>query len=179
MLDLKYAIDTMPKVAPVTIDMIHANPADVATPDSLIDALWDSYSASAGKCNWERLRSLFFPSTGSNMVIHPVADGRNQLGILHNHEAYRSWCWEMLSVNNLYEWELARQIRRFGNMAHVAAAVEVGDQPNGIPFGQAMQNIQLYWDGRRWWILSILIDIITPENPFPADFLATHASRRK
>src|SRR5438105_1629603 len=38
-----------------------ANPADVATMDSIIAAVYDVISGPAGKRNWDRFRSLFIP----------------------------------------------------------------------------------------------------------------------
>lgn len=170
MLNLQNAIESLPHADFRQLENINADPNDVCTPDNIIDALWDSYSAKAGERNWERLRSLFYPNAGSNMVIHPVANGEMDIGILSNHQAYRDWSKDMLSENNLFEWEFKRKIEQWGHTAHVVASVAVGNEPRGEPFGYALQNILLYWDKRRWWILSILIEAVTPENPFPLEF---------
>jgi hypothetical protein len=176
MIDLQHAISTLPTVDPQQLRSIQANPEDVSTPDSIIDALWASYSARAGERDWDRLRSLFYPTTGSSMVAHPTSDGGVNMGILRNHDAYRDWCADIINDNNLFEWQLKRRIQRWGHVAHVVASVVVADEPDEEPFGLSLQNIFLYWDENRWWILSILIDIITPENPFPAEFLPNSPS---
>src|SRR3989442_1141650 len=45
-----------------------ANPADVATMDSTIAALYDVISGPAGKRNWDRFRSLFAP--GARLIAN-------------------------------------------------------------------------------------------------------------
>ena len=170
MLDLQNALGAMPHVDPKVLNSIQANPDDVSSPEKLVEALFDAYSAKAGERDWERLRSLFYPTVGLNMVIHPREGGGRDLGILPSHQDYRNWCEDMLAVNNLFEWEFRKEIRQWGHMAHVVASVAVADEPNGEPFGYAMQNIQLYWDRNRWWVVSILVDLITPDNPFPPEF---------
>lgn len=170
MLDIQSAIGALPHVNAEILDAVEANPDDVSTPGNLIAALFDAYSAKAGERDWDRLRSLFYPTAGSNFCIHPTPDGGVDIGLLQNHQAYRNWCEDMLAQNNLFEWGVKQEIRQWGHMAHVVASVAVSDEPGGEPFGFAMQNIQLYWDKNRWWIVSILIDVITPDNPFPDGF---------
>lgn len=171
MLDYQHALSTLPKTDPELLNSIKANPEDVATPDSIVDALWSSYSARAGERNWDRLNSLFYPDAGSRMVIYPTPDNPANMRILNNHQTYVDWCADMMRENNLFEWELKRQTMQWGHMAHVVASAVIADEPDAEPLGSTLQSISLYWDEQRWWIVSILIDVITPENPFPASFL--------
>ena len=170
MLDIRSAIGALPHVDAKVLDGVEANPDDVSTPENIIAALFDAYSAKAGERDWERLRSLFYPTTGLNLVVHPTMDGGLDLGILPNHQAYRDWCEDMLAENNLFEWSFKQEVRQWGHLAHAVVSVAVGDEPNGEPFGYAMQSIQLYWDEKRWWIISTMVDMITPDNPFPREF---------
>ena len=131
--------------------------------------MFDAYSANAGERDWDRLRSVFYPTAGYNTVIHPTEDGGIDVGLLPNHQAYCNWCKDILAENNLFEWGFKQEIRQWGHMAHVAVSVAVGNEP-GEPIGYAMQSIQLCWDNKRWWVVSILVDMITPENPFSPEF---------
>ena len=38
------------------------------------------------------------------------------------------------------------------------------------PFARGINSIQLFWDGQRWWIMSIFWDAERPGNPLPAAF---------
>ena len=40
-----------------------------------------------------------------------------------------------------------------------------------MPFGRGINSIQLYSDGARWWILTVLWQAESPTNSLPSEYL--------
>ncbi len=53
---------------------------------------------------------------------------------------------------------MEREEWRFGNIAHVLSFYEARRARGGAPFLRGANSFQLWWDGHRWWILSVLWD---------------------
>ena len=53
-----------------------------------------------------------------------------------------------------YESEVKRTVTSFGQTFHVWSTYETRTTPNGPVVGRGINNIQLYFDGQRFWILS-------------------------
>jgi hypothetical protein len=70
--------------------------------------------------------------------------------------------------NDFHEWEIARQMSRFGNIAHVLSVYAAGRtwKDPEILF-RGINSLQLHFDGHRWWIVSIAWDNERPDNPLP------------
>ena len=62
-------------------------------------------------------------------------------------------------------------LERFGNVAHVFSSYESFRRGETKPFTRGINSIQLVWDGRRWWVLSIFWDSERPDQPIPAEFV--------
>jgi len=160
---------------------------DVATIDGLVAALYESISGRAGPRDWERDRKLFAPGavlmptgpiptapqselSGADQTGKAPADaGRRPLqrapmsfdGWLASRKAF-------FDADDFYEWEVARQNFRFGNVAHVLSAYHAGRRLRDpqILF-RGINSLQLFDDGRRWSIVSIAWDNERPDNPLP------------
>src|SRR5262249_44146303 len=68
------------------------------------------------------------------------------------------------------EHELGRQVHRFGNVATVLSAYE-GKTANADKPERGVNIYQLYNDGKRWWIASIVWDEEREGNAIPAELL--------
>ena len=69
------------------------------------------------------------------------------------------------------ERELGRSIQRYGNVATVLSSYEGKNASTGKVITRGVNIVQLYFDGKRWWILSMVWDQETPQNPIPAELL--------
>jgi hypothetical protein len=45
---------------------------------------------------------------------------------------------------------------------------------DATPFARGINSFQLFFDGTRWWILTIYWQEETPEHPLPAEYLPSH-----
>src|SRR5713226_10522230 len=94
-----------------------ANPADVATMDSTIVALYDVISGPAGTRNWDRFRSLFIP--GARLIpTGPRPTGEVGSRVL-TVEDYAQRAGAAFERQGFFEREVSRRLEQFGNIANV------------------------------------------------------------
>ena len=71
-----------------------------------------------------------------------------------------------------YERAIGNTVQRFGNVAHVFSAYDSRSAPSDAqPFARGINSIQLFWDGERWWGVTIFWDSERPDNPIPDRYL--------
>ncbi|HVE59631.1 MAG TPA: serine hydrolase [Pyrinomonadaceae bacterium] len=150
-----------------------ANPADVASIDAIIAALYDVISGDAGKKrDWNRLRSLFTPD-GKMIPLAPKREGGFAAHYL-TVDAYVERSGAYVEANGFFERELARKTEQFGNLAHVFSTYEgkhkLSDEK---PFLRGINSIQLMNDGTRWWIVNISWEAERPDSLLPEKYLPT------
>ena len=147
-----------------------ANPADVATMDSTVAALYDVISGPAGKRDWDRFRSLFVP--GARLIpTSPRKTGEVGSTVL-SVEDYVQRAGAFFEKEGFFEREVSRQLERFGNIAHIFSTYEsrhVKDDPK--PFQRGINSIQLMNDGKHWWVVTIFWQGEDEKNPIPAMYL--------
>jgi hypothetical protein len=151
-----------------------ARPADVASPDAIVAALYDVISGPAGQArDWNRLRSLFAP--GARMV--PVVPRREGgfAAVQLSAEDYIRRSGDMLVRFGFTERELARRTERFGNVVHAWSSYEGRFSAPGAPTAEPIRginSIQLTSDGTRWYVLSITWEAERPGLVIPPEYLA-------
>ncbi len=139
--------------------------------DLLIRTLYDTISGPAGlERQWERMRQLFFP--GAHMVRTFVGDDGTPQALVMDVENYIATTSPYFQDQGFFEWEVARHTDRFGNIAHVFSTYEARHDLNDPqPFKRGINSIQLFHDGSRWWVMSVLWDNEREGNPIPAKYL--------
>lgn len=153
---------------------MQANPDDVESIDAIIAAAYDVISGPAGKKrDWERERSLFI--SGARLIPTAVDAGRNDVDLapqVLDVEGYIARVEPLFEKRGFYEKEIARRIEQFGQIAHVWSTYESHHDPSDAqPFMRGINSIQLFNDGRRWWILSIYWQHESGEHTIPAKYL--------
>ncbi len=73
--------------------------------------------------------------------------------------------------DGFYEREIARETDRFGHMAHLLSTYEVRRAKDEDPFMRGINSIQLFFDGDRWWVLTIYWDSEREDSPIPREYL--------
>lgn len=149
-----------------------ANPADVASIDSIIAALYDVISGEAGQQrDWNRMRSLFHRDG------RLIPSGKNPNTGVYGARAvtpdeYIKRNEPFFSKEGFYERELARRTDLYGNIAHVFSTYQsFHKKDDKTPFMRGINSIQLLNDGKRWWIMSVYWQGETPETPLPKKYL--------
>jgi hypothetical protein len=149
-----------------------ADPADVASIDTIIRAAYDVISGSSGeKRDWDRERSLFYPGARLIPTAKPGANDGLAPQIL-DVEGFIARVEQYVTENGFFEKEIARRTEQFGCIAHAWSTYESrhnADDPK--PFMRGVNSIQLFYDGSRWWIVSIYWQHEGPEHPVPENYL--------
>ncbi len=147
-----------------------ADPADVASVDAIIAALYDVISGPAGSRDWDRFRSLTTPScrltptymdsTGASVYRTWTTD------------EYAEFAGRYFEQNGFFEVEIARTTERYGNVMHAFSTyVSYHNADDEEPFQRGINSIQILWSQGRWWIHSILWQPEHDNLPIPDDYL--------
>jgi hypothetical protein len=148
-----------------------ARQEDVASPDAIIAAVYDVISGPAGqKRDWDRMRSLFYP--GARLIrTAPKKEGGMEAGALSVQE-YIDRVSVYFEKNGFSEKEIARRTEKWANILQAFSTYESRhDAKDAAPFARGINSFQLFFDGTRWWILTIYWQQETAENSLPAEFL--------
>lgn len=153
-----------------------ANPADVASIDAIIAAAYDSISGPAGeKRDWKRVRSLFIP--GAPLVPTLKEPGATSFEgqiapQMLDVEAFIARSAPYFEKDGFFEKEIARRTEQFGNIAHAWSTYESRHKADDSEaFMRGINSIQLFYDGSRWWIVTIYWQHESTEQPVPAKYL--------
>jgi hypothetical protein len=138
---------------------------DVASIDGIVRAIYECVSGPAGPRDWVRERKLFLPG-GRLMAARPGPAG-GAIGEVFDVEGYIASRRPFFENNDFYEVETARRTFAFGGMAHVLSAYEGRRSPEEKAFVRGVNSIQLFHDGRRWWVLSMIWDNERSGAPLP------------
>jgi hypothetical protein len=148
-----------------------ARPADVGSPDAILAATYAVISGPKGKArDWDRFRSLFLP--GARLI--PTS--RNEAGggfsaRTYTPEEYIARATPFFEKEGFYERESARRMERYGNIAQAFSTYESRHESTAEPFARGINSFQLFFDGTRWWVVTIFWQAETPDTPIPKEFL--------
>jgi hypothetical protein len=133
---------------------------DVTSLQAIVDAVYEILSGRAGEArDWDRWRALYAP--GARLIpIERDSQGLVAPRVLSPDEYIESRT-PMLAANDFFEWETEHEELRFGSVAHVWSFYEAARNPGGEPIRRGANSIQLWNDGTRWWILSVVWDAIS------------------
>lgn len=156
----------------VSAQVKEANPADVASIDSIMKAVYDVISGDAGKPrDWDRFRSLFHKDA------RLIPSGKNQqTGVVGANaftpDDYVKRVEPVFAKEGFHERELARKIDQYGNIAQVFSTYHAFRKSDDKqPFLRGINSFQLLFDGKRWWVVTIYWQAESPENPIPKQYL--------
>jgi hypothetical protein len=145
-----------------------AKPDDVRSLDSILVAVYDVISGPAGDRDWNRFRSLFIPEARLTSATRRDGGPVRLLDV----EGYARGAGGYFKTHGFYESAIVNRVQRFGNIAQVFSSYASRNAPNEKPFARGINSIQLFNDGSRWWVLSILWDEESPTNPLPPELSA-------
>lgn len=155
----------------VTAPAPQARPEDVGSIDGIIAALYDVISGAAGhQRDWARFAGLFAP--GARLIPSGRRpDGTQTMRVMTPQE-YAAGIGPRLEQSGFFEREIGRTTQLFGAIAHVFSAYDSRRAADdAAPFARGINSIQLFNDGRRWWVVTIFWDSERPDNPIPSLYL--------
>jgi hypothetical protein len=157
--------------ATVPADSIPADPKDVSSPETIVAAVYDVISGPAGqKRNWERMRTLFV--SDARMIPtgkRPTGESTRRVLTV---EEYITNSGPFLEKDGFFEMEIGKKTEQFGNIAHVFSTYEskrtLKDEK---PFMRGINSFQLWYDGKRWWVITILWQSESQDTPIPEKYI--------
>lgn len=149
-----------------------ARPEDVSSPSSVVKASYDAISGPAGQTlNLDRFRALFLPN--AQLVSVRVKDGKAETHVMTLTE-FTAMVSGMVGKNGHQERELAERIEIYGNIANVWSTYEsrdnISDPHPHVTRG--INSIQLFNDGKRWWMTGAQWQHESADVPIPAKYLS-------
>jgi hypothetical protein len=142
----------------------------VASRDAIVAALYDSISGPAGDRDWDRFRFLFIPEA-QLIAGRKSKDGGLKCKVL-TVQGYADGAAKYFKEHGFYEREVSRKVESFGSITHIFSTYESRETADGRPFERGINSIQLFNDGRRWWIVDVYWTGETPENMIPERYLS-------
>jgi len=154
----------------VEVPTISPRPEDVSSVDGIMKAFYEVISGPAGEARqWSRDRTLYIP--GVRFVSMGVNAKGEPLAHVMDHQQFVDSTDTDLTAKGFFEWEIHRETKRFGNIAHIFSTYESRITKDGPMIARGVNSIELYWDGKRWWIAGAIWDEERKDNPLPKDFL--------
>jgi hypothetical protein len=154
----------------VVLEQNSAPAADVASPQAIVTAAYDSISGPATQeRDWNRLRSLFLP--GAHFIQStPDADGKYTTNVLSMDE-FVAAATPYFKEHDFYERELWEHQDRYANIVQRFSTYASARTKDGEPFARGVNSFQLLYKDGRWWIVTIFWQEEDREYPIPAKFL--------
>lgn len=141
---------------------------DVSTIAGLMKASYEVVSGEAGEIRqWQRDLSLHSPNAVYS--FQEVVDGLPKQ-VSMSLSDFHSLTDTMVARTAFYESEISREVRVFGNIAHVWSTYETRLVKNGPVARRGINSVQLYFDSERWWIISWIFDKERPDQKIPRSF---------
>jgi hypothetical protein len=128
-------------------------PSDWETPESLVNALYETVSTEPGEtADWDRFRALF--ADGAQLVM--ALDSMKLSGLLAmDVEGLIKQSAAAYANSGFLEQELAQKSVVFGNLASVYSTFEIRfRESDPEPIMRGLNHFQLLNDGERWYIIS-------------------------
>jgi hypothetical protein len=155
----------------IKTDSIVPAAKDVESVDAIVAALYNVISGSAGEArNWNRMRSLFLPE--GKLVATAVRPTGEVVKRVLTLEDYISQSGPSLEKNGFFEKEIHRKQEVYGHIAHCFSTYEARRiSTDKEPFMRGINSIQLYNDGKRWWILTVFWQTENKDLLIPKEYL--------
>jgi len=159
----------------ITVTVLGASPPnyekDVASLDAIIEALYDVISGEKGEArDWDKFRYLFHAS-GTLRSVGKTKEGKVDTRAM-TPEDYIKRAEPFLVGDGFFEREIGRRTEQYRHITHIFSTYDSRNSANDKkPFARGINSIQLIHDNDRWWIISILWNGETKEDPLPQKYL--------
>ncbi|MHC6200819.1 hypothetical protein [Elizabethkingia miricola] len=139
---------------------------DTKTIDALMRASYEVVSGEKGaKRQWERDNYLHHPK-----AVYSYFDKKKQEQVVMTLQEFHKETDDMVFNTAFYENEINREVRIFGNIAHVWSTYETRLVKGGKVERRGINSIQLIFEHNRWYIISWTFSAETNNNLIPKTF---------
>jgi hypothetical protein len=169
LVEVLVAIPQAKQPAHVSVPTIEPRAGDVSSIDNIVQASYETISGGVGvPRQWSRDRSLYDPHV---RFVYTNVDPGTKAITTHSesHQDFVDGSDAFLVKEGFDERELKHVTKRFGNVATVLSSYEGKVSSTGKVVTRGVNIFQLYFDGKRWWILSMVWDQERPDNVLPEE----------
>ncbi len=140
---------------------------DIATLSGIISTAYQGISGEVGTSRQlEKMRTLYSPN--ALIFKNTQVNGKPSREVLTLDEFYGGM--KDTRESGFFEEEINREVRIFGNIAHVWSTYAIRYEKNGPVISKGINSIQLHFKDNRWWIVSWGWDSEHKENKIPDTF---------
>jgi hypothetical protein len=139
-------------------------------PESLVRGLYASVSFEADTTpDWDYVRSFFIPE-----AVFGVRKTRTSMEVL-GLDGFVAWWLEDIEKHKMKERGFEESVENlkmteYGNIAQCFVVYKARFKtPADAPGQLGLDSFALMKKDGRWWIVSIMNDVVTPQNPLPED----------
>lgn len=145
------------------------NQADVSSIDRIVNAIYAAITFQEGESpDMERFRGLFTPDAS---FIRITGEGVNKMTTDSFIASFRERI-KTGVLKSFHESEIYRKMNTYGSMAQVFTTYRKGlNTKDPALFVRGINSLQLYYDGQRWWIASLVWEDERSDNPIPEEYL--------
>ncbi|HZY78495.1 MAG TPA: hypothetical protein VFE50_03160 [Cyclobacteriaceae bacterium] len=143
---------------------------DVASPDAIIAAVYDVISGGPGVArDWERFRYLFRPET--RLIPTRKSPQGDLVTQAMSPEEYVT-AFASRVPTGFFEKEVHRVQEQYGTVTHAFSTYEAREKTDGPIIAKGINSIQLFYDGKRYYIVTIFWCAEAMGFPLPEKYLA-------
>ncbi|MEM0963064.1 MAG: hypothetical protein AAGK21_11085 [Bacteroidota bacterium] len=153
-----------------------ADPADVASPEAVVAAVYDSLDRAPGEDHdWDRFITLYHPEAmllpnpeqmnGEERVFSPREYADYYKGLYASMDFIGS-----ASDQGFSEAQVHQVVHRFGDVATIFSTYEKSPYQSDQMLGRGINSFQLVFREGRWWIIAVAWDEEEGAGPVPAEF---------
>ncbi|MGC2237451.1 MAG: hypothetical protein WA584_14910 [Pyrinomonadaceae bacterium] len=154
---------------PLEIATIAPLTEDVGSIDGIVKAFYEVVSGGIGvPRQWSRDRTLYIPDI---RFVGMSERGGKIVADVMSHQQYVEDSNDFFLKEGFVEKEIKRVTKRFGNMAQIFSTYEFSTSGKNKMSGRGVNSIEMFFDGKRWWISAVTWDEERPNNPIPKEFL--------
>ena len=147
-----------------------AKPGDVDSVEHILAAVYDVISGPPGARDWNRFRSLFYP--GARLIPTRRDDSGKIIARVLTPEEYIERSKPFLEKEGFFEAAVANRVEMWDRIAHAWSTYESRHTKDGKPFARGINSFQLFYDGTRWWVITIYWEGEEPAHPLPEKYLS-------
>lgn len=126
---------------------------DIVSIDATIAALYDVISGDPGTTrDWDRFRNLFKPEARL-IPSRKSPEGQLILQALTPEDYVKAFSSRV--PTGFFEKELHHTTEQYGTIAHVFSTYETKEKKDGPVTNRGINSIQLFFDGNRYYVVSI------------------------
>jgi len=150
-----------------------AAPADVASPETIVLALYETVNREPGRnFDWVRMRTLFLPTA----TMIPAVEQTGGVFRILTVEDFINWIDQNTVVGGandrgFQEEQIAQHVEQYGDIAQVFSTYQKHFWRDTNILGRGINSIQLVNNEGRWWIVSVIWDEEVGAGALPARYL--------